>query len=325
MAQIFYLIKRVTRLIIKPFKEKIQVKSLIKEFVLLVKQFLHYNISSLPRSIHMELTSKCNLACKACYRTGVLKEYMNLNTTMTLSDLKKLIGKYDPKKVKSIVLSGGENLLHPDFFEALDILRDKFTKSLLLLATNGVILSNDKNKLEKVCKSSINSIQVSLHGATQETIDLLQKGINLQKVLEIIEFITKNSKINVSVNYVIQEENVNEISKFLDIVSEFNVKDVSLHPMNYAGHREDAVNYIDLWEKMNLEKILSNAYKKAKFLGINIWPFSTMCTSVFDVDVLTASGDVLPCWGQYLVKKYKIGNVFQQKPDEIRKSKEIKE
>jgi radical SAM protein with 4Fe4S-binding SPASM domain len=273
----------------------------------------------------MELTSKCNLNCKACYRSGSMREYMNLNVDMSMDNLIKLLANYNSKKVNSIILSGGENLLHQNFFEALNIIRKRFVKSEILLSTNGVILSNNRDILKKVCSSEINTIQVSIHGATQETINLLQKGINLDKLLEVISYIRENSEIKITVNYVIQDENINEVLPFLDIMAKIKVQEISLHPMNYAGHTNEEINYNKLWGKMNLDKVLSEAYMKAKEIGISIWPFNPICTSIFDVDVLTADGDMLPCWGPYLAKKYAIGNVFVQHPDEIRKNSIIKE
>ncbi|MFC1517419.1 radical SAM/SPASM domain-containing protein [Candidatus Margulisiibacteriota bacterium] len=283
---------------------------------------LHWNIY---RDIHLELTSKCNLSCKACYRSGGLKSSMELSSDMDLIGLKKLLQKYDPQKVRNIILSGGENTLHPQFFEALKILRSYFPTSSIYLSTNGVYISRNKELLDKICTSSLDFLQFSLHGAKQSTIDLLQKGIDLAKVIDTIVYIKRHSSINICVNFVIQKENIDEIPLFLELMAKAKVNSVSLTPINYAGHTEKVIDYKTLWKDMGLKEKLTSAYKIAAKNKISIPPFNPRCTmNILTMDVITANGSMLTCCGNYLPRKYSVGNVFEQDLQQIRKQQSVK-
>jgi molybdenum cofactor biosynthesis enzyme MoaA len=278
------------------------------------------------RLIHLELTNQCNLACKACYRSGALRESMDTGITMSLTDIKALLDSYQSAEVRAFVLSGGENLLHQEFFTVLEAIRERFPSRTITLSTNGVLLSRDHALLERVCSSDLNNIQLSLHGAKQQTASLLQPGIVIPPMLAAMRYIAEHSVIDVTVNFVIQEENVDEMVEFVELLATTRVRDltVSFTPMNYAGHTEQPVDYNALWEKMGVRQKLARATARARDLGIRVPVLKLECTSLFSVDVLTASGAMLPCWGNYLVKRHALGNALHEKPSTIRKKPELR-
>lgn len=277
------------------------------------------------RVLHIEFTSRCNINCKACYRSGIMKKYMDTNTDMSLENLKKLLDHYKKGQLQSIIFSGGENLLHPNFFDAVELCRQKYPNADILLSTNGVVLSN-RDLLDRLCKSSVTNLQVSLHGATQETINLLQKGIRLPEILEAISYLTKNSNIEISFNYVIQEENIKEMLSFVDLVATTPITNISFTPINFAGHSLEEIDYTELWKMWGLKNLLLEASAHANQFGIQTNSSVTpICTSIFEIDVVSANGTMGPCWGNFLVKKYNMGNIFHENPRELRNRPEFKE
>lgn len=292
-----------------------------------IKKIIHNTYRKIfnKRILHLELTSRCNLNCKACYRSGDFKNFMNINEILEINRLEILLNKYKTREIEQIILSGGENLLHPNFFDCLKMIRNYFPKKNITLSTNGTLLSNNKNLLEKICKSELNMIQFSINGAHQDTIDKLQKGINLKKTIEIIKYFQAKSSISLNVNFVIQEENINEINDFIELMGANKILNISLTPMNFAGHTDKEVNYTEIWKELNLKEKFLEAKELAKKYCIKIPEFIPICTSVFNVDVLTADGNMLPCWGKYLAKKYSMGNVFLESPQKIRKNKNFRD
>jgi MoaA/NifB/PqqE/SkfB family radical SAM enzyme len=278
------------------------------------------------RLVHLELTSRCNLACKACYRNGALRELMEPGITMNPADVEVLLDSYRPAEVRAFVLSGGENLLHAGFFTILGAIRERFPSRGVTLSTNGVLLSRDRALLERVCSSSLDDIQFSLHGARQQTVSLLQPGIVIPPTLDAMRYVCENSAIDVAVNFVIQRENVDEMVEFIELLASAGVRarTVSFTPMNYAGHAEEAVDYNAMWDQMGLRQKLARASARASELGIRVPALRLECTSLFSVDVLTASGAMLPCWGNYLVKRHALGNALREKPGTIRKQPQLR-
>jgi MoaA/NifB/PqqE/SkfB family radical SAM enzyme len=275
------------------------------------------------RILHLELTSRCNILCRACYRTGALKEAMDLRTDMEMEDLGKILSDYQKDCLRSVVLSGGENLLHPHFFQAVSLIKKMLPDCPIVLSTNGVLLSRNPALRQRLIEAPISELQFSLHGAIQETIDKLQHGIRLRETLETIAWIMEHSPICVSVNFVVQQENLGEIIPFIELCAQFRIPRVSLTPINFAGHREDFVDYTKLWEEMHLSRILQTAIARGSELGIGISTISPSprCTCLGDVDVIASDGTMLPCWGNYLKKKFSMGNVLDYPAKVIRQEK----
>lgn len=86
--------------------------------------------------IYYELTSRCNLNCEYCYNdSGIHRtEEMDLHEVQKIVDT--LIVGYG---LKSITLSGGEPLLHPDFLDIVEFLVSRNVKVFLI--TNGTLLN----------------------------------------------------------------------------------------------------------------------------------------------------------------------------------------
>ena len=138
--------------------------------------------------------------------------------------------------------------------------------------------------------------------------------------MDAAQYILEKSHIHdVSVSFVIQEENVDEMTEFVELVaSKTSVEHIVFMPMNFAGHSEGAFDYESLWREMGLWEKLDRACERAREVGIRVTPVRNLCGCMGLVDVLTADGSMLLCWGNYLVKRYAIGNVLRERPSDIR-------
>ena len=288
------------------------------------RRALEYRASLKRRLVHLELTSRCNLLCTACYRSGPLRSYMDTASTMSVDDISRVLDAYRPNEVRGFALSGGENLLHPDFLEIVQMIRRRFPTQEIQLFTNGIVLAKDRELLDALCAAPIDTIQFSLHGASQETVSALQPGLSLQDSLDTMTYVAEKSDILVSVNFVVQESNIDEMKAFLDVVAATPIKLVLLTPMNLAGHSETPVDYEALWQRVGLREKWAAAATHAAELGLSLTKLQDLCGCTDPVDVLTADGSMLLCWGNYLVKKYAVGNVLVDSPEEIRARPEFK-
>ncbi len=81
-------------------------------------------------NLHLELTTKCNISCKTCYRDSVKIVDTDFN------DLKKFID--GAHSIKNIMLCGsyGEPTVYPNFKELIRFIKSK--KIILEIYTNGV-------------------------------------------------------------------------------------------------------------------------------------------------------------------------------------------
>ena len=117
----------------------------------------------------LELTTRCNLRCRHC-----LREVPAAPVDFPVPLLDRVLGRArEAYATKSVTLTGGEPLLHPELEGALEaIVRHDFTFSLI---TNGVLLPA---RLQLLCrpefKARIGHVAVSLNGADERTHDAIR-------------------------------------------------------------------------------------------------------------------------------------------------------
>jgi len=113
-------------------------------------------------SVFLTLTRRCNLKCQYCYQGKAVPR-----TDMDMATVERAIQHVlEVTPDGSFVLSGGEPMLHPRFFEILDKIEESgLTFSMITNATR--IGVEEAERLAGY--SSLNVIQISLDGLTAET------------------------------------------------------------------------------------------------------------------------------------------------------------
>ena len=119
----------------------------------------------IPVNLHIELTRLCNIKCAFCYNqneaifldTGIIKKV--LDEACTLGSL-------------YLGLTGGEPLLHPDFFEIAAY--SKKSGYLLIIQTNGILI--DEHSAIKIAALNPAVVDISIHGTSDNTHDLITRS-----------------------------------------------------------------------------------------------------------------------------------------------------
>jgi Fe-coproporphyrin III synthase len=103
------------------------------------------------------ITRTCNLRCVHCYSDSMSMKYPGeLNWEQMQAVVKDLAG----YKVPSLLLSGGEPLIHPRFFDLVDLATEQGLK--LTISTNGTLISPEKAALLKA--ANVAYVGISLDG-----------------------------------------------------------------------------------------------------------------------------------------------------------------
>ena len=112
-------------------------------------------------SVMLELTYKCNLNCFFCYNDRSLQ-----GRQMQLTDYEKLLDDLASMQVLFVTLTGGEPLVHPDFFDIGRAARQR--GFVIRIKSGGHCIAG---RVARRLKTDINpfQVQISLHGATAET------------------------------------------------------------------------------------------------------------------------------------------------------------
>jgi radical SAM protein with 4Fe4S-binding SPASM domain len=118
-------------------------------------------------SVLLELTYGCNLDCTFCYNDLNLR-----GQRVSLNLYRELLDELAMMNVMSLILSGGEPLLYPNFFQLGAYAREK--GFLINVKSNGLPL-NQRNARRLRQEVDPFIVELSLHGATAPTHDRLTR------------------------------------------------------------------------------------------------------------------------------------------------------
>jgi MoaA/NifB/PqqE/SkfB family radical SAM enzyme len=113
----------------------------------------------------IEPTTKCNFTCGFC--CGRKMDQSNL----LMSDFQKFLAMFP--EIKHLELQGeGEPLIHPDFFEMVNLASNQGIN--ISLITNGSLFT--QSNIEKILNSKINSIRISMESSNSEQFYQIRGG-----------------------------------------------------------------------------------------------------------------------------------------------------
>ncbi|MFB3851308.1 MAG: radical SAM/SPASM domain-containing protein [Acidobacteriota bacterium] len=168
-----------------------------------------------------EITYNCNFNCKFCYnpvfRKGQEKIKKNLvkETPLTISEYSAIFEKLKKGGVLFLTLSGGEPLVHPQFFEILK--EAKKNAFCVRIFSNGSLI--DEECARKLKENGAFCIEISIYGSDKESYEeTTGRGEDFEKVLNAIKYL-KNEGIIVYLKCIltkITEKKMDEIQKIAD-------------------------------------------------------------------------------------------------------------
>lgn len=218
------------------------------------------------RTLYIELLNTCNARCSFC-SAGI-----NSITKEKYVDLKKLKIVLDElinnDIIDKISLTGGEPLLFPQLKELLELL-DSYNKlNFYAITTNGKLL---KDKLELLEKSKVKYINISRHHYLDEKNNYIFKSImpSFEEIGEIINSSNKEFRINITITDNIN--NILDIEQFINKCNILGVKNI-LFRKDYLSNDENLL--IGIEKLMNTPDYLKQSNKCKCYVkninGVNI-------------------------------------------------------
>ena len=111
--------------------------------------------------LEFHLTDHCNLNCKACGHFAPIAEKTFADLEEYKRDMKQLQKLFST--IKTIVLMGGEPLLHPQLEAFLFATRSFFPKANLKIITNGILLPQMSESFWNSCKACSVDIDITVY------------------------------------------------------------------------------------------------------------------------------------------------------------------
>lgn len=157
----------------------------------------------------LELTHRCNLDCFFCYNDRI-----QLQSALTLAEYSNLLEQLAKMAVLNLTLTGGEPLVHPEFF-AIGA-RAKELGFVIRLKSNGHLLRGD---VARRVRDEVDPYQIdlSIHGATADTHDRqTRRPGSFKRLLENIQGMN-GLGLRMKLNCTLTAWNENEIEQVLEL------------------------------------------------------------------------------------------------------------
>ena len=325
----------------KYFKELLEKGFLVlekgggKKYSLENKRIFKEEIEKLPNKrskgpvlMSICITSECNLRCRHCGNdSGLLSK-----SKLTFDEVKNIVDQASELSTMKLTITGGEPLLHKDFFSILDYCYEKIPR--LGLTSNGFLI-NEKN-IKKI-KNKLDVLKISLDGLENFHDDFRGREGSFKRAINAIKKSVEEG-IETRVQMTLTRENTSDVKQLIEKLNNLMVKRISIVPIVPTGratcnmmlkpleYRRFVLDLIDHIKNINLNSeieirpfftlINNSTLKKPNIIG-NKYHCEALRSSI---DILP-NGDVIPC--SFLNKK--IGNVKTERIEDIWNSKEAEE
>ncbi len=224
--------------------------------------------------LRLAVTDRCNLRCKYCMPEHGI-DIVKREELLTYKEMYRITRVLSELGVDKVRLTGGEPFVRKDFVNFLESL--SFNKKLkeINITTNGALISNYIDDLEKM---KINAVNLSIDSLKREKFFEITRRDVFPKVIQTYQDLLK-SNLKLKLNVVIQSGvNTDEIIDFIELTKndKVSVRFIEEMPFNGEGIREvkEVWNYNKILKTINthynkVENIVSSKSSTSKNFKIN--------------------------------------------------------
>lgn len=210
---------------------------------------------SMPLTVAVEITQKCNLQCEYCC-VGELN-----NEDLSTGDWKRIFNEFVDNKVLNVEITGGEPFLRKDLFEILDVIKDKCWFSIKTNAT--LITEAIAKRLSEY--EHLRGIGISLDGPILEIHDKTRGQHTFDKVMLGIEKL-KKQQIVFGLMVTVNKYNCGFLEELVVKAKEIGASNVTINRPMYVGRGKTAECFdFDKEQLRNIALELENL--KSKYSG----------------------------------------------------------
>jgi len=293
------------------------------------------SIVTLPRSIYIEPTSRCNELCQQCPRTLLSRED---DRDLSFENFRFIVDQFP--MLERVVLHGlGEPLLNKDLPRMISYLKERGT--YVLFNSNGILLNAKRG--QALIDAGLDEYRLSMDGASRETyatvrgVDAFDKVWRNIKAFLALQREQRASKPAVSLWFTAMRENLHELPGLIDLASEHGVREIYLQRLVYfeegMAHSQQALFRHATREELALVRRCEEICRErgmtfraagsatpsesiVRDFGERPW---SGCQRPYTLTYITSSGNVLSCcfapFGHKSAREYReervLGNVFQ--------------
>ncbi|MBR5993832.1 MAG: radical SAM protein [Lachnospiraceae bacterium] len=274
------------------------------------------------RSVHWDITRKCNLRCKHCYNA---EKYFNPNSDsyieeeMSLEQCKHTVDNFANAGFEHIHFLGGEPLASPYLFDVIEYAKEKYNMCITI-NSNACLLT--ESICRKLIELKVEQYAASLDGCSALVNDSIRGSGTFEKVLENMKMLNSikteyPQKMETVFVFTLTKKNIGDLKLLPKVAEEAGVDLMVLTTFIESGngreHKEEfAMGYIELCdaiETMVSKELLQHSvplqidmrprfcdYLASRYMAPIIYNSkNSLCCAGEKIWYLEANGDAHPC------------------------------
>jgi radical SAM protein with 4Fe4S-binding SPASM domain len=197
------------------------------------------------------ITRRCNLKCIHCYSDSDAREYPG---ELTFDECRAVVDDLAAFGIPALLLSGGEPLIHPRFFDLAAYARQKDLR--LTLSTNGTLIDADAARRIKDLGFSYVGISLDGIGATHDYFrgrpGAFDKAV---AAFRHCKAVGQKSGLRLTLS----AHNIADLDRILDFIEAENIARVCFYHLVYSGRGSDVVDVTHEQTRQAVDKIIDRA------------------------------------------------------------------
>ncbi len=239
------------------------------------------------------ITRRCNLKCLHCYSDSDARFYPG---ELTWEHMVSVVDDLARFKVPAVLLSGGEPMIHPRFFDLARLVREKGLR--LTISTNGTMI--DRNTARKLKKIGVTYVGISLDGIGETHDHFRGRAGTFDKVVEAFaNCIAEQQKVGLRLT--LTRHTIDDLDRILDFIEANDINRVCFYHLVYSGRGENLKDVTHDDSRRALDKIMDRT---------NEWIAMGQPREVLTVDQ--------PADGAYMLMRLK-----NEEPDRLAEVKDL--
>jgi len=190
-------------------------------------------VGSLPRSLYLETTNRCDSKCQTCIRTF---ETLEPPADLTLERVQAIVAQFPA--LDRVVLHGiGEPLLNPQIFDIVAYLKTRVASVLF----NSDAISLTPARARRLVESGLDEYRVSMDAATAATYHQLRGVDQFERVTANVAWLVtlqrelRRTTPRVSLWFTASRANVEELPAFVQLAADLAVGEVYVQRLVFNG------------------------------------------------------------------------------------------
>lgn len=255
----------------------------------------------------IEICRDCNLRCKHCYEGDVVEE----KSYMPYESVKKIIRGLSELSVFSVVITGGEPLLHPDIINIIEELNKNKIRAIVF--TNGQLITEEL--LKKIQSANV-LLRFSLDGSEATVHDKIRGKGTYDNIINNVQLCNKFN-IDIGFSCSVNNDNFDDYFKYIELAESLGASEIEASEVLMLGN---AINNTflelneDKLEQLRVNSMIAAAKSKAYRKGMGMYNRETeseyCCSAGTSNLFIDVAGNVYPCNLFSGYKEYVAGNAI---------------